>query len=79
MVTIEVNPLKRRRSKQRLQAYSGRFDKPLPEKRARGGLTHRIGQSGSDLANQARIFLADADFHADKTLTRPPRAVTGER
>ena len=66
------------RTQERLQAHFGRFDKTLLKKRARLGLTRRVGQGCGDTADQTRIVLADIDLDPHEAPARHTRAVTNE-
>jgi hypothetical protein len=79
VAAIQIDPLERRGRKERLQAHFGRLGKTLPDKRARLGLTRRIGQGRRNMAHETRVFLADLDLDPHKAPTRHPRAMTGER
>jgi hypothetical protein len=77
--SIEVDPVKWRGRKKRLQTYFGRLDKALLKQPPRLGLARRIGQGGSNTADKVRIFLADVDFDSHETPAHHARAVCRKR
>src|SRR5262249_29376073 len=65
----ELDPLKRSRDKQRLEAFSAASAETLSQQRARLRFSSRVGEGRSYVADEGSIGLANVDLHTDNALS----------